>query len=94
MVPSLKQLTSNIEGKFVIEDVHNFGIYYDKTLMAWYKNFEEAWPELKNNYSEGFRRMWRYDLLSCAGAFRARSIQLWQLVLSPNGVKGGYDSIR
>ncbi len=94
MLPSLKQLTTSVENLFVIEDVHNFGIYYDKTLMAWHQNFEKAWPELKNNYSGKFYRMWRYYLLCCAGAFRARSIQLWQIVLSPHGVKNGYNSIR
>ena len=78
----------------MIEDIHNFGIYYDQTLMAWHQNFIAAWPELKNNYDERFYRMWHYYLLCCAGAFRARSIQLWQLVLSPHGVKGGYQSIR
>ncbi len=94
MIPSLKQLTASMEGKFLIEDVHNFGIDYDKTMMAWHENFERAWPELKKNYSERFHRMWRYYLLSCAGAFRARKLQLWQIVLSPNGVKGGYGSVR
>ncbi len=94
MIPSLKQLTSSIEGKFVIEDVHNFGIDYDNTLMAWHENFERAWPELKKNYSERFYRTWRYYLLSCAGAFRARALQLWQIVLSPNGVGGGYRLVR
>lgn len=93
-LPSLKQLTTAVEGLFVIEDVHNFGAYYDKTLMAWHKNFINAWPELKNNYDERFYRMWHYYLLCCAGAFRARSIQLWQLALSPKGVPGVYKSIR
>ncbi|MFA5048167.1 MAG: cyclopropane fatty acyl phospholipid synthase [Patescibacteria group bacterium] len=94
MLPSIKQLAESVEKKFVIEDIHNFGAYYDKTLMAWHKNFEAAWPTLKNNYSERFYRMWRYYLLCCAGAFRARSIQLWQIALSPHGVPGGYKSIR
>jgi cyclopropane-fatty-acyl-phospholipid synthase len=34
--------------------------------------------------------MWRYYLLSCAGAFRARDLQVWQWVLSKDGVPGGY----
>ncbi|MFA5124615.1 MAG: cyclopropane fatty acyl phospholipid synthase [Patescibacteria group bacterium] len=93
-LPSLKQLTTAVEGLFVIEDVHNFGAYYDKTLMAWHANFENAWSELKNNYDERFYRMWRYYLLCCAGVFRARAIQLWQIALSPKGVKNGYQSIR
>lgn len=94
MLPSIKQLATAIEKKFVIEDIHNFGAYYDKTLMAWHKNFLAAWPELSKNYSERFYRMWTYYLLCCAGAFRARSIQLWQIALSPHGVPGGYKSIR
>lgn len=93
-LPSLKQLTTSVEKLFVIEDVHNFGPYYDKTLMAWYRNFENAWPALKDKYGDRFYRMWRYYLLCCAGCFRSRSIQLWQIVLSPHGVPGGYKSIR
>lgn len=63
---------------------------YDRTLMRWYRNFRAAWPGLKARYGETFFRMWAFYLLSCAGAFRARSMQLWQLVLSPAGVPGGY----
>ena len=79
------------EPKWVIEDVHNFGPDYDRTLMAWHERFEQAWPELSGRHDERFRRLWRYYLLSCAGTFRARSNQLWQLVLSPQGVRGDTD---
>ena len=75
---------------FVVEDLHNFGSDYDKTLMAWHSNFEAAWPRFEAQLGSRFRRMWRYYLLSCAGAFRARDIQLWQWVLSKKGVMGGY----
>jgi cyclopropane-fatty-acyl-phospholipid synthase len=95
MLPSIAQLAKAVEGLFVIEDLHNFGDYYDKTLMAWYNNFEMNLSQLKTNYGERFYRMWRYFLLSSAGAFRARSKnQLWQIVLSKNGVLGGYNSVR
>ena len=94
MLPSLKQITSSAEGLFVIEDVHNFGPDYDKTLMEWHKNFNKNWPKLKNKYGEKFYRMWNYYLLSCAATFRARKSQLWQIVLSPEGVPGGYKSVR
>ena len=93
-LPSLKQISGSVEKLFVVEDVHNFGADYDKTLMAWHKNFEKSWPKFKDKYGEIFYRMWRYYLLSCAGAFRARDIELWQIVLSPNGVPGGYKSVR
>lgn len=94
MLPSLSQLTTACENLFVVEDVHNFGSDYDKTLMAWFENFDAAWDELKNDYDERFYKMWKYYLLACAGSFRSRSNQLWQLVLSKDGVAGGYESIR
>lgn len=95
MLPSIAQLAKAVENLFVIEDLHNFGAYYDKTLMAWYKNFSDNWYKIKDRYSERFYRMWKYFLLSSAGAFRARNKnQLWQIVLSKNGVPGGYNSIR
>lgn len=94
MLPSPRQVTTAAEGRFVIEDWHNFGAHYDTTLMAWHKNFEQGWPGLKAGFDQRFYRMWRYYLLSYAGVFRAREIQLWQIVLSKNGVPGGYKSIR
>ena len=94
MLPSIKQLGGSIEGFFVMEDWHNFSADYDKTLMAWYGNLEKNWEKLKSKYDERFHRMWKYYLLSCAGSFRARSNQLWQIVLSPKGVSGGYKSLR
>ena len=95
MLPSVAQLGKAVEGLFVMEDWHNFGADYDKTLMAWYHNFEQSWNRIKNNYSDRFYRMWKYFLLSSAGAFRARNKnQLWQIVLSKNGVLGGYSSVR
>ena len=89
LLPAATQIARATDGKFVIEDWHNFGVDYDRTLMAWHANFERAWPGLAH-YGEPFRRMWRYYLLSCAGFFRARRNQLWQVVLSPRGVPGGY----
>ncbi len=94
MLPSVAQLGKSIEGIFVMEDWHNFGADYDKTLMAWYRNFSDAWDSLKDRYGNTFFRMWKYFLLSSAGAFRARSNQLWQIVLSKNGLLGGYRSVR
>jgi len=94
MLPSGRNIGKAIEGLFIMEDWHNFGAYYDETLMAWYKNFEKNWGEIKPNYDQRFYRMWKYYLLSCAGSFRARKIQLWQIILSKKGVLGGYKSIR
>ncbi len=94
MLPSISQIGKAIESQFVMEDMHNFGAYYDKTLMAWYENFERHWEKLEKKYGERFFRMWKYYLLSFAGSFRSRNIQLWQIVLSKKGIPGGYESIR
>ena len=94
MLPSVKQLGETMEGLFVMEDWHNFGPDYDKTLVAWYQNFDRHWPLYQEKYGDRFYRMWKYYLLSLAGAFRARRIQLWQVVMSKDGVPNGYESIR
>lgn len=93
-IPSIKQIGKAMENLFILEDWHSFGQDYDKTLMAWHANFNLHWDKIKSNYDERFRRMWNYYLLSCAGAFRARELQLWQIVLSKTGVLGGYQSVR
>ncbi|MPS36683.1 cyclopropane fatty acyl phospholipid synthase [Stenotrophomonas acidaminiphila] len=90
MLPSAAQITAAMEGLFVLEDWHNFGTDYDRTLQAWRDNVEAAWEQLDPRYDERFRRMWRYYLAASMASFRTRHAQLWQLVLSPRGVAGGY----
>ncbi|MDR6840921.1 cyclopropane fatty acyl phospholipid synthase [Pseudoxanthomonas sacheonensis] len=89
MLPSTAQIAQAVEGLFVIEDWHNFGTDYDRTLRAWRDNVERAWPP-DPRYDERFRRMWRYYLSASMATFRTRNSQLWQVVLSNGGVKGGY----
>lgn len=94
VLPTVASIVKSIGKKFVMEDWHNFGADYDKTLLAWHDNFIKHWPEISAKYEERFYRMWRYYLLSCAGSFRSRNIQLWQVVLSKNGLPKGYKSVR
>jgi len=93
-LPSARQITAAIEPDFIIRDWHNFGFDYDRTLMAWWKNFDAAWPDLKGRYGERFYRMWKYYLHCCAGMFRSGQGQLWQIVLSNRGIRPEYRSIR
>lgn len=93
-LPTISEIAKSIEGLFVMEDWHNFSAYYENTLLAWHANFERGWPSLKERYGDRFYRMWRYYLQSFAGSFRARSNQLWQIVMSKKGVPGGYLSLR
>ena len=90
MLPSAAQIAQSAEGLFVIEDWHNFGTDYDRTLQAWRDNVEHAWPSLPARYGPRFRRMWRYYLAASMATFRSRNSQLWQVALSVGGVKDGY----
>ncbi len=88
-LPSIQQIAHTSESLFVMEDWHNIGADYDRTLMAWHERFQIHWPELAERYGDRFHRMFTYYLNACAGAFRARDLQLWQVVFSPEGVDGG-----
>lgn len=94
VIPSMKQICGSMEDLLVLEDLHNFGPYYDWTLMSWFRNFERNWESLKTRYDDRFFRMWKYYLLCSAGSFRSRYLQVWQIVLSRNGVPGGYNPVR
>jgi len=93
-LPSMKQISETVEGRMIIEDVHNFGMDYDKTLMAWWERFNAGWSSLSDRYNQRFYRMWKYYLHCFAGAFRARRNQLWQLILSRPERSVQYRSIR
>ena len=90
VIPSMAQIGKAIDGLFSVIDVHNIGPHYDRTLCAWYENFERNWPKDRTPAEERFYRMWKYYLLCCAGGFRARVLQVWQFVLATRGVPEGY----
>ncbi len=94
MLPSIAQIGRASEKLFIMEDWHNFGAYYDKTLMEWNHHFNKNWDILKSQYDERFYRMWNYYLLLSAGGFRARDMQLWQIVFSKKGILEGYQAPR
>jgi cyclopropane-fatty-acyl-phospholipid synthase len=94
VLPSLSHLGQASASRWALEDVHNFGPDYDRTLMAWHRNVEAAWDDLPN-YDEHFRRTWRYYLLASAASFRTRHLQLWQLVFTKSGRSSGtYTAVR
>jgi cyclopropane-fatty-acyl-phospholipid synthase len=93
VLPSLAQFSKSAESHWVIEDVHNFGPDYDKTLLAWNENISSRWSEIPQ-YDERFQRMWHYYLMASAAGFRARSLQLWQIVMRRKGVAERYQPVR
>lgn len=94
ILPTLAQISEVVQNRLIIEDVQNFGPDYDKTLMAWYKNFNAHYNEIKDFYDERFYRMWKFYLLICAGAFRARHLQLLQIVMRKVGPSKTYIAAR
>ena len=93
-LPSIAQIGKASEKLLVMEDWHNFGIDYDKTLMAWHANFNANRDKLNQQYDQRFCRMWNFYLLSSAASFRSRVLQLWQIVFSKTGIKTGYIALR
>ena len=95
-IPSAQELTQALETHLVLRDWHEFGHDYDKTLMAWWHNFDKGWPALARSgkYNERFYRMWKYYLHVCAATFRSGQSQLWQLVLTRRGERPDYRSMR
>ncbi len=86
-VPSFTQIAKATEDILILEDVHNIGVHYDKTLLAWQKNFEQSWNKIEANFDTRFKRMWNYYLLACAGNFRARELQCCQFLFSKKRTK-------
>ena len=93
-LPSAVEISTAVEGRFIIEDWHNFGADYDRTLMAWWDRFQRAWPRLEERYGKRFYRMWQYYLMCCAGFFRSREGQLWQVILTHPQRGDTYRSLR
>ncbi len=97
VAPSVQHVGRAIDGLFVIEDWHNFGPDYYKTLLAWNARYEDSFKQLPAETKLGdeeFRRMWKYYLMSFASAFRIRHLQLWQIILAKTSRSQTYDSVR
>ena len=45
-LPSVKHIATTSEGKFVMEDWHYIGAYYDRSLMAWYERYVQNWQKI------------------------------------------------
>jgi cyclopropane-fatty-acyl-phospholipid synthase len=85
VIPSIAQMSGAIEGLFVLEDLHNIGPHYYRTIMEWERNLTEAWPGLQGKYGDRVYRMMKFYLLASAARFHSRVSQLVQIVLSKPG---------
>jgi cyclopropane-fatty-acyl-phospholipid synthase len=69
-----------------LDRVHRdrFGGSYARTLRSWRDRFEANWESViaPMGFDERFRRMWRFYLAYCEGGFRARRVDVSQVVLA------------
>ena len=93
-IPRVDDIVAAAKPHFVIEDLHNFGLDYVRTLEAWREHFDAAWPGLEPRYGAPFRRLWHYYLAASMASFRARRNHLYQFVLAPPARPGTYRSVR
>ena len=93
ILPSSELISQHSAHLFSIEDWHNFGLDYVKTLHAWRDNSNAAWSEL-NSYDDEFQRMWNYYLMCAAAAFRLYRNHLWQVVFSKGQQTEPYQAVR
>lgn len=96
-IPSVLQIEQARRPYFhVMEDFHNLGVNYAKTLAAWWSNYLAAWggsPPKDPGDLVQFRQK-QYYLQGCQGAFESRSLGVGQFVFSKRGIPGGYQSVR
>jgi cyclopropane-fatty-acyl-phospholipid synthase len=85
VVPCLKQIDGAIAGRFVRKVTDEWGDSYVHTLRAWHRNLMQAWPAHQQRYDERSRLMFEYFFLTVAGAFRARYLLYWHVLLQKPG---------
>lgn len=83
MIPSLREIINiSAENNYCTVDVESLRLHYMKTLLEWYKNFEDNIDEISTKFDEKFIRMWRMYLCSCAAAFNNNITDLHQIVFT------------
>jgi len=81
--PALSEMAEIFEPfNFSIQDIENLRLHYDLTLQHWLQRFNAHEEEVRNRFGEEFVRAWRLYLSGSISAFRAGSLQLFQLVFT------------
>lgn len=94
VIPSLREIIALAgEHNFHTIDVENLRLHYKRTLMEWYKNFNNSLGEMEESYEKEFIRMWEIYLTSCAAAFNNGIVDLHQIVFT-KGVNNNLPSTR
>ncbi|MCH8499464.1 MAG: cyclopropane-fatty-acyl-phospholipid synthase family protein [Marinobacter sp.] len=81
--PGISEFISICEqGDFSVLDVENLRLHYARTLEHWMQRFETHADDVTRLYDEHFTRAWRMYLAGSIAAFRASSLQLFQVVFT------------
>lgn len=97
--PSLREVAEGLlePCELSVLDVENLRLHYAQTLAHWRARFEAAAEAIAERYGLPFVRSWRLYLAGSEAAFRAGSLQLFQVTFAPaqsNAVpwtRGGLD---
>lgn len=81
--PPLRDVMTILEPHdYSVVDIENLRLHYAKTCEHWLNRFERCYELVAERYGAVFARMWRLYLAGSAAAFRAGSLQLFQLVFA------------
>jgi len=81
--PSISEFMSICEeGEFSVLDVENLRLHYAQTLTHWMERFQSGRSQVTAMYDEAFARAWEMYLAGSIAAFRAGSLQLFQVVFT------------
>lgn len=81
--PSIGEFMSLCETRsFSVLDVENLRLHYAETLEHWLVRYDINEEQVRAFYDEDFVRAWRMYLAGSIAAFRASSLQLFQVVLT------------
>jgi cyclopropane-fatty-acyl-phospholipid synthase len=81
--PSISEFMGICEqGEFSVLDVENLRLHYAQTLNHWMERFQSHRDQVIEMYDEHFTRAWEMYLAGSIAAFRAGSLQLFQVVFT------------
>lgn len=84
--PSIGEFMGLCEsGDFSVQDVENLRLHYARTLEDWMQRFEAHQHTVAEMYDKHFARAWHMYLAGSIAAFRAGSLQLFQVVFTHAG---------
>ena len=94
VIPTLREIIYiSAEYNYHTIDVESLRMHYTRTLLEWYKNFQNNKDKVKEMFDEKFIRMWSLYLCSCAAAFNNGVVDLHQILFS-KGINNNLPSTR